>query len=151
MTHIQEHFVPEENAEARKWTILKPALETASSAIRRRLAATSGEQSSTAPPCPPSLPACRDFSTWASNRDLWQWISKFRFLYILILKVLRAEVQIFSEEMVRSHCFDFKKQLLMMNPFLTVSDCSSIKGGAGDSLSPSCSRIENKFSTQSQF
>ena len=81
MTHIQEYFVPEENAEARKWTILKPALETASSAIRRRLAATSGEQSSTAPPCPPSLPACRDFSTWASNRDLWQWISKFRFLY----------------------------------------------------------------------
>ena len=110
MTHIQEYFVPEENDEARKWTILKPALETASSAIRRRLAATSGEQSSIAPPCPPSLPACRDFSTWASNRDLWQWISKFRFLYILILKVLRAEVQIFSEEMIRGHCFDFKKQ-----------------------------------------
>ena len=31
-----------------------------------------------------------------------------------------------------------------MNPFLMVSDCRGIKGGAGDSLSPSCSRIEDK-------
>ena len=39
----------------------------------------------------------------------------------------------------------------MMNPFLSVSDSSGIKGGAGHSLSPSLSRIENKFSTQRQF
>ena len=39
----------------------------------------------------------------------------------------------------------------MMNPFLSVSDSGGIKGGAGDSLSPSLSRIKNKFSTQSQF
>ena len=38
-----------------------------------------------------------------------------------------------------------------MNPILSVSDSCGIKGGAGDSLSPSLSRIKNKFSTQSQF
>ena len=38
-----------------------------------------------------------------------------------------------------------------MNPFLSVSDSCGIKGGAGDSLSPSLSRIKNKFSTQNQF
>ena len=70
MTLIQKYFPPEEIAEARKWTILRPALVTVTSAIRRPPAATSDEQSPAAPPCPPSLPACRDFSTWASNRDL---------------------------------------------------------------------------------
>ena len=39
----------------------------------------------------------------------------------------------------------------MMNPFLSVSDSSGIKGGAGDSQPPSLSRIKNKFSTQRQF
>ena len=39
----------------------------------------------------------------------------------------------------------------MMNPFLLVSDSDGIKGGAADSLSPSLSRIKNKFSTQRQF
>ena len=37
------------------------------------------------------------------------------------------------------------KELVMMNPFLMVSDYRGIKGGAGDSLSPSCSRIKDKF------
>ncbi len=36
-----------------------------------------------------------------------------------------------------------------MNPFLMVSDYRGIKGGAGDSLSPSCSRIKDKFLSQS--
>ena len=36
MTCIQEYFVPEKIAEARKWTILRPAQVTVSSAIRRR-------------------------------------------------------------------------------------------------------------------
>ena len=38
-----------------------------------------------------------------------------------------------------------------MNPFLSVSDSSGIKEGAGDPQSPSLSRIKNKFSTQRQF
>ena len=39
----------------------------------------------------------------------------------------------------------------MMNPFLSVSDSSGIKGGAGDSRSPSLSRIKNKLSTKGNF
>ena len=111
--------------------IWRLAQVTVVSAIRRRSAATSDEQSSAAPPCPPSLPACRDFSTWASNRDLWHWILKFRFLSFVILKVLRGKVQILSQETIRIHWFKSNKKLVMMNPFLSVSDSSSIKGGAG--------------------
>ena len=48
MSHIQEYFVPEEIAEASKWTILRHAQVTVSSAIRRRPVATSDEQSSAA-------------------------------------------------------------------------------------------------------
>ena len=33
----------------------------------------------------------------------------------------------------------------MMNPFLSVSDSGGIKGGAGDSLSPSLSSVQKKF------
>ena len=94
MIDIQEHFVPEKIAEVRKWKILRLAQATVVSAIRRQPAATLDEQSSAAPPCPPPLPACRDFSTWASNRDLCQRILKFRFLSILILKVLTPEMQL---------------------------------------------------------
>ena len=65
MIDIQESFVPLEIPEARKWTILRLAQVTVVSAIQRRPAATSDERSSAAPPCPPSLPACRDFSTKA--------------------------------------------------------------------------------------
>ena len=89
-------FVPENIAEARKWTILRPGRVTVSSAIRRQKAATLDERSSAAPTCPPSLPACRDFSTWASDRDLWPWIQIFILLSSVILKVLRCRVQIFS-------------------------------------------------------
>ena len=96
MSRIQEYFAPEEIAEARKRKILRPAQATVSSAIRRRPAA---------PPCPPSLTACRDFSTWASNRDLWHWIQHFRTLSLVILKVLRARVGIHCQEMTRIHCF----------------------------------------------
>ena len=96
MTRIQEYFVPEKIAEARKWTILRPGRVTVSSAIRRQKAATLDERSSAAPTCPPSLPACRDFSTWASDRDLWPWIQIFILLSSVILKVLRCRVQIFS-------------------------------------------------------
>ena len=94
MIDIQEHFVPEKIAEVRKWKILRLAQATVVSAIRRQPAATLDEQSSAAPPCPPPLPACRDFSTWAPNRDFCQRILKFRFLSILILKVLTPEMQL---------------------------------------------------------
>ena len=47
--------------------------------------------------------------------------------------------------------FKSTKVLVIMNPFLSVSDSSCIKGGAGDSQSPSVRRIENKFSIQRQF
>ena len=57
MIDIQEYSVPEKIAEARKWKIVRLVQATVASAIRRRLAATSDEQSSAAPPCPPSLPA----------------------------------------------------------------------------------------------
>ena len=76
MTLIQKYFVPEEIAEAQKWTILRLAQATVTSAIRRRNAVTSDEQSSAAPSCPPSFPACRDFSTWVSNRDIGHWIGR---------------------------------------------------------------------------
>ena len=151
MIDIQEHFVPEKVSEIRKWKILRLDQATVASAIRRRPAATSDVQSSAAPPCPPSLPACRDLSTWASNRDLCQWISKFRFLSIIILKVLTAEAQLFPRRQWEFIVFKSTKELVMMNPFLPVSDSSSTKGGAGHSLSPSLSRFKNKFSTQRQF
>ena len=34
-----------------------------------------------------------------------------------------------------------QRELVMMNPFLSVSDSGGIKGGAGDSLSPSLSSV----------
>ena len=105
MTLIQKYFVPEEIAEAQKWTILRLAQATVTSAIRRRNAVTSDEQSSAAPSCPPSFPACRDFSTWVSNRDLRHWILKFWFLSFVILKVSRGKVQILSQETIRIHWF----------------------------------------------
>ena len=77
MSNTQQDFVLEVIAEARQWTKLRPARLTVSSAIRRRPAATSDGQSSAAPPRPLSFPACRDFPTWASYRDLWQWIQNF--------------------------------------------------------------------------
>ena len=89
--------------------IWRLAQVTVVSAIRRRSAATSDEQSSAAPPCPPSLPACRDFSTWASNRDLWQWIRNLRILSIVILKVWSAKVRIHCQEIIRFHCFQINK------------------------------------------
>ena len=110
MIDIQEHFVPEKIAEVRKWKILRLAQATVVSAIRRQPAATLDEQSSAAPPCPPSLPACRDLSTWASNRDLCQWISKFRFLSIFILKVLTAEVQLFPRGTMRIYRCQINKR-----------------------------------------
>ena len=103
-------FCPWGFAGAKKWTILRLARVTVSSAIRRRPAATSDEQSSAAPPSPPSLPACRDFSTWASNRDLWQWILKSRFLSFVILKVSRGKVEILSKEIIRIRCFQINKE-----------------------------------------
>ena len=55
MTLIQKYFVPEEIAEAKKWTIYRLAQVTVTSAIRRRPAATSGERSTPASPCMPRL------------------------------------------------------------------------------------------------
>ena len=110
MIDIQEHFVPEKVSEVRKWKILRLAQATVASAIRRRPATTSDVQSSAAPPCPPSLPACRDLSTWASNRDLWQWILKSRFLSFVILKVSRGKVEILSKEIIRIRCFQINKE-----------------------------------------
>ena len=110
MIDIQEYSVPEKISEARKWKIVRHAQVAVSSAIRRWPAATSDEQSSAAPPCPPPLPACRDFSTWASNRDLWQWILKSRFLSFVILKVSRGKVEILSKEIIRIRCFQINKE-----------------------------------------
>ena len=67
MIDIQEYSVPEKISEARKWKIVRLAQAAVTSAIQRRLAATSDEQSSAAPPCPPSLPECRDFSSEHPN------------------------------------------------------------------------------------
>ena len=93
MSNTQQYFVLEVIAEARKWTKLRPARLTVSSAIRRRPAATSDGQSSAAPPRPLSFPACRDFPTWASYRDLWQWIQNFSILSIVILKHQRPKFE----------------------------------------------------------
>ena len=93
MSNTQQYFVLEVIAEARKWTKLRPARLTVSSAIRRRPAATSDGQASAAPPRPLSFPACREFPTWASYRDLWQWIQNFSILSIVILKHQRPKFE----------------------------------------------------------
>ena len=83
MIDIQEYSVPEKIAEARKWKIVRLVQAAVASAIRRRLAATSDEQSSAAPPCPPSLPACRDFSSEHPN-PLVRWKQNIVFFLQLI-------------------------------------------------------------------
>ena len=103
-------FFPEEIAEVRKWTIWRPAQVTLTSAIRRPPAAPSNAQSPAAPPCPPSLPACRDFSTWASSRGHRQWTSKIKIIHFVFLKLLRGQVQILSRETIRIHCFKINKR-----------------------------------------
>ena len=105
MIDIQEHFVPEKVSEVRKRKILRLDQTTVTSAIRRQPAATSDMQSSAAPPCPPSLPACRDLSTWVSNRDLCQWISKFRFFSFFYFESVDGWSATISQEIKGIHCF----------------------------------------------
>ena len=57
----------------------------------------------------PTAAGC-NFSTWASNRDLWQWILKSRFLSFVILKVSRGKVEILSKEIIRIRCFQINKE-----------------------------------------
>ena len=70
---------------------------------------TSDEQSSAAPTCPPSLPACRDFSTWASNRDFWQWIQIFRFFVFFHFESVEATCKYFANEMMKINYFQINK------------------------------------------
>ena len=109
MIPTQEYFVPEKISEARKLTILRPAQAAVASAIRRQPTATSDEQSSAAPPCPPPLPACRDFSTWASNRDFWQWIQIFRFFVFFHFESVEAKCKYFANEMMKINYFQKNK------------------------------------------
>ena len=109
MILIQEYFVPEKISEARKLTILRPAQAAVASAIRRQPSATSDEQSSGAPPCPPPLPACRDFSTWASNRDFWQWIQIFMLFVFCHFECAEAKCEYFANEMMKNHYFQINK------------------------------------------
>ena len=109
MILIQEYFVPEKISEAWKLTILRPGQAAVASALRRQNPATSDERSSAAPPCPPPLPACRDFSTWASNRDFWQWIQIFKFFVFCHFESVEAKFKYFANEMMKIHYFQINK------------------------------------------
>ena len=67
------------------------------------------------------------------------------FSLFLFWKCWRLKCNYFPGDKGNSLFFTSTKELAMMNPFPMVSDYRGIKGGAGDSLSPSCSRIKDKF------
>ena len=78
--------------EARKWKIVRLAQTAVASAIQRRLAATSDEQSSAASPCPPSLPECRDCSSEHPNA-LVRWKQKIVFFSPTHMTIEQASSQ----------------------------------------------------------
>ena len=93
--------------------------------------------------------ACREFSTWATDRDLWQRIQNFRLLIFVYFFGQSANTfHAFNRGCHQPIVFKWTEKLVSINPILPVS--RSIKEGAGDIQTPSLSKTENKFSTRRQ-
>ena len=94
---------------------------TVTSAIRRRQAATS-----------PRGPQIETFGNGFFNQDS---------CFCNFESVEGQSRNTFQGDNKNSLFSNQQRELVMMNPFLSVSDSGGIKGGAGDSLSPSLSSV----------